>query len=82
MDGSSPDLVLKELKRIKWLLVLLVVALLSLPASLLYIGWEVVSLLQDNQVEEEQGTVETMVENFPRPGDAQGRLIHRPACDE
>jgi hypothetical protein len=82
MDGSAPDLLLKELRRIKWLLVLILMALLSLPVFLLYVGWEVASLLQDNQADEEGGSVETMTEDFLRQGDAQGRLIHRPVQDD
>lgn len=75
MDAPAPDLLLKELRRIKWLLLLILLALLSLPVFLLYVGWEVAAMLQDNQVEEEEGTVETRVEKVPRPGDAQGRFI-------
>lgn len=81
MDGSAPDLLLKELRRIKWLLLLILLALLSLPVFLLYVGWEVAALLQDNQVEEEGGSVETTAKDFRRPGDARERFVHRPALD-
>jgi hypothetical protein len=77
MDGSAPDFLLKELRRIKWLLVLILMALLSLPVFLLYVGWEVASLLQDNQTDEEGGSVETMAGDFRRPGKAPGRHVHR-----
>jgi hypothetical protein len=82
MDGSAPDLILKELRRIKWLLLLILLTLLSLPVFLLYVGWEVAALLQDNQVEEEGGSVETTAEDFRRPGDAWGRFIHRPSRED
>ncbi len=82
MDGSAPDLILKELRRIKWLLLLILLTLLSLPVFLLYVGWEVAALLQDNQVEEEGGSVETTAEDFRRPGHPPGQLIHRPAQND
>lgn len=84
MDGSSTDLVLKELKRIKWLLVLIVLALLSLPASLLYIGWEIATFLQDNQAEQDEGTVETTAEDLLRPRrfDELGEWIDRRARND
>lgn len=65
MDDPRTDLILKELKRIKWLLVLIVVALLSVPVSFLYIGWEVASLLQE-KAEDGEGTVETTAEDLER----------------
>jgi hypothetical protein len=79
MDGPSPGLVLKELKRIKWLLVLIAVALLSVPLSLLYVGWEVVSLLEEKPAEEDEGTFQTTADELLRGGrfDELGRVIDR-----
>lgn len=82
MDAPAPDLLLKELRRIKWLLLLILLTLLSLPVFLLYVGWEVAALLQDNQVEEEGGSVETTAEDVRRPGEARERFVHRPAHED
>lgn len=71
MDGLAPDLLLKELRRIKWLLLLILLTLLSLPVFLLYVGWEVASLLQENTVEEEADSVETTADASLR------RALHR-----
>ncbi|MBD0316612.1 MAG: hypothetical protein ICV75_07965 [Nitrospiraceae bacterium] len=82
MDGLAPDLLLRELRRIKWLLLLILVTMLSLPVFLLYVGWEVAALLQENQLDDEGGSVETATEDLLRPGVAQGRFIHRPSRDD
>ena len=85
MDDPRTDLVLKELKRIKWLLVLIVVAFLSVTVSFLYIGWEVASLLQEKPDEDGEGTVETMAEDLERdhpeqalraPGQTEQSTLH------
>jgi hypothetical protein len=84
MDASSPDLVLKELKRIKWLLVLIVLALLTVPVSFVYVSWELASLLQEKPVEEEEGAVETTAEDLlrQRQFDGLGQFIDRRETDD
>jgi tetratricopeptide (TPR) repeat protein len=69
MDGHRADLHLKELKRIKWLLVLVAFGLLSLPFSLMYFGWEVAStVLQEKAAEDKEDGFETVAEDLFRKG--------------
>ncbi len=69
MVGPRTDLLLKELKRIKWLLVLIAFGLLSLPFSLMYFGWEVAStVLQEKTVEDKEDSFETVAEDLFQKG--------------
>lgn len=63
MDDPRTDLILKELKRIKWLLVIIAIGLLALPASLVYVGWEIASvILQERMGDEPEEVIETAVD--------------------
>ena len=80
MEGSRTDLLLKELKRIKWLLVLVAFGLLSLPFSLMYFGWEIAStVLQEKTVEDKEDSFETVAEDLFQRGmlDELGQLADR-----
>lgn len=68
-DGQGADLHLQELKRIKWLLVLVAFSLLSLPFSLMYFGWKVAStVLQEKTAEDKEDSFEAVAEDLFRTG--------------
>lgn len=69
MDEHQTDLQLRELKRIKWLLVLIACGVLLLPASLTYLGWEVASMIvQERTVEDSEDSLETIAEDLFQQG--------------
>jgi tetratricopeptide (TPR) repeat protein len=69
MDEHQTDLQLRELKRIKWLLVLIACGVLLLPASLAYLGWEVASMIvQGRTVEDSEDSLETIAEDLFQQG--------------
>lgn len=69
MENHRTDLLLTELKRIKWLLVLIVCGLLFLPFSLVYFGWQVAStLVQEKTVEDREDSFETVAEELFQKG--------------
>lgn len=71
MDDPRIDLLLKELKRIRWLLVLIAFGLLALPAGFVFFGWQVAeTVVQEKAVEEKQDSFETVAEDLFQ----QGRL--------
>lgn len=80
MEKLRTDLLLKELKRIKWLLVLIACGLLFLPFSLVYFGWEVAStLVQEKTVEDKEDSFETVAEDLFQKGklDELGMIIEQ-----
>jgi len=69
MEELRTDPHLKELKRIKWLLVLIACGLLLLPFSLMYVGWQVAStLVQESTDEDKEDSFETVAEDLFRSG--------------
>ncbi len=80
MEELRTDLLLKELKRIKWLLVLIACGLLLLPFSLMYVGWQVAStLVQESTDEDKEDSFETVAEDLFQSGklDELDMLIER-----
>jgi cytochrome c-type biogenesis protein CcmH/NrfG len=80
MEEPRTDLLLEELKRIKWLLVLITFGLLALPFSLVYFGWEVAStLVQEKTAEDKADSFETDAEDLFQKGklDELGMIIER-----
>lgn len=84
MDERQTDLQLRELKRIKWLLVLIACCFLLLPVSFIYFGWEVASMImQDRAIEDGEDSLETIAEDLFQQGklDELRMLIDQRAKD-
>ena len=69
MSDARNALMLKELQRIKWLLVLIALGLLALPFALVYLGWEVAStVVQEKTVEDRADSFEAVAEDLFKKG--------------
>jgi cytochrome c-type biogenesis protein CcmH/NrfG len=80
MEEPRTDLLLKEVKQIKWLLVLIVCGLLLLPVSFLYVGWEVASMFaQEKTGDDKEDGFETVAEDLFQKGklDELGTVVEQ-----